>query len=33
LTQMSETVFARIMRRLSVGQATAAGDALRKAAT
>jgi len=32
LTQASETVFARIMRRLSVGQATAAGDALRKAA-
>ena len=31
LTQVSETVFARIMRRLSFGQATAAGEALRKA--
>ena len=32
LTQLSETVFARLSRRLSIGQATAAGDALRKAA-
>jgi polar amino acid transport system permease protein len=31
LTQLSEMVFARIMRRLSLGQATASGDAMRKA--
>lgn len=32
LTQVSETVFARLMRRLSHGQATLAGEAQRKAA-
>ena len=32
LTRLSELVFARIMRRLSRGQATMAGDALRRAA-
>lgn len=33
LTQVSETIFARLMRRLSHGQATAGGEAMRKAAT
>ena len=32
LTQVSEMVFARLMNRLSIGQATAAGERLRKAA-